>query len=352
MKSNKISKKALPIGLGVTAGALIATGVAIHLATPRPVALAAREIAKQLKVEKPDDYARYSLKVQVRSDVTYGSLFENDKLDVHMPIGEAGSTYPVVFWLHGGGFVGGTRRDCSTFCTMLASRGFVVVNLDYALAPDFTYPTPVLQLGEAYRFVAANAAEFRADMSSVAFGGDSAGGQIAGQFVNIQVNADFARACSIAQLVDAETIKAAVFFCTPFDMRHFDYISSGDGVPATEPVPMVGRLPWSYFCDRNWRESDEARRASLVENVDTGFPATYITDSAVFSFAPQASEMAAKLKLIGTDVQTYLPSVELGPVKESIEKRRKLPHGYQYNMELPQAFRNFELCTSFLREHM
>ena len=62
-----------------------------------------------------------------------------------------------------------------------------------------------------------------------------------------------------------------------------------------------------------------------------------------------------RAKLIHRNTHAYDLDATLAFYEKALgltEKRRKLPHGYQYNMELPQAFRNFELCTSFLREHM
>lgn len=355
MKSNIVKSKgrALPISLGAIAGGLALTAAIVHLTTPRPAALVARSAFKHRRHGKPDDLAQYSLKVQMRSDIDYQSAFSRGAMDVYCPIGEPDHAYPVVFWLHGGGYVGGDKHDAATFCTMLASRGFTVVNVDYAQAPEFCYPTPVLQLGEAYRYVAAHADRLGADMGRVAFGGDSTGGQIAGQFVNIQVNPEYAQLVSIpANVEDPASIKAAVFFCTPFNMRRFDYLSNRDGVPAASPVPMVGRLAWSYFKNRLWRSSNEVRLAGLLDTANEDFPPTYLTDSASFSFVPQAAEMISKLKLLDVEVLGYLPGTELGGGKDAAQVRRGLPHNYQYNMKLPRAFRNFELASSFLRDHL
>jgi acetyl esterase/lipase len=58
-------------------------------------------------------------------------------------------TKPTVVWIHGGGFVSGRRSDIESYLKVLAGEGFVVVNVDYTIAPTATYPTPVRQFGRA-----------------------------------------------------------------------------------------------------------------------------------------------------------------------------------------------------------
>ena len=52
-----------------------------------------------------------------------------------------------------GGFVGGDKSDITGYAVELVARGYTVININYALAPKRKYPTPVLQLGEAYEYI-------------------------------------------------------------------------------------------------------------------------------------------------------------------------------------------------------
>jgi acetyl esterase len=48
---------------------------------------------------------------------------------------------PLLLWLHGGAFAGGTLDDIDVTCAGLARRsGFTVVSLDYRLAPENPFP--------------------------------------------------------------------------------------------------------------------------------------------------------------------------------------------------------------------
>ncbi len=60
---------------------------------------------------------------------------QNLDLDVYKPIENKIYEYPVVLFVHGGGFMGGSRNDerAVNFCSNLAKSGFVAVSIDYRL---------------------------------------------------------------------------------------------------------------------------------------------------------------------------------------------------------------------------
>jgi acetyl esterase len=84
---------------------------------------------------------------------------------------------PVYVNLHGGGFVLGYPMQDDLLCRFLAHHTpCVVVNVDYVLAPEQPFPTPVLQCYEVVRWVAKHAESLGLDASHLAVGGHSAGG--------------------------------------------------------------------------------------------------------------------------------------------------------------------------------
>lgn len=84
---------------------------------------------------------------------------------------------PVLVYLHGGGYVIGSRQTHDTLCRRLAvEAGCIVVSVDYHLAPEHPFPAPTNDCLAAFRWVAENAASLGADPARVAIGGDSAGG--------------------------------------------------------------------------------------------------------------------------------------------------------------------------------
>ncbi len=87
---------------------------------------------------------------------------------------------PVLVYYHGGGWVIGDLDTHDGVCRKLANRAAcVVVSVDYRLAPEHRFPAAAEDGYAAAAYVQAHAADFGADASRVAVGGDSAGGNVA-----------------------------------------------------------------------------------------------------------------------------------------------------------------------------
>lgn len=87
--------------------------------------------------------------------------------------------FPLLVFLHGGGWVIGSPATHARLCAELAEgAGVVVVSVDYRLAPEHPAPAPLDDCVAAIRWAVANAAELNADGSRFAVGGDSAGANL------------------------------------------------------------------------------------------------------------------------------------------------------------------------------
>ncbi|QIW97041.1 hypothetical protein AMS68_002559 [Peltaster fructicola] len=98
---------------------------------------------------------------------------------VYSPEGKTGCPLVVIF--HGGGFCIGGLENEELLCRRAAGvLGCVVVNVDYRLAPEHPFPTPVHDCYDATKWAAANASSIGADPSKgFIVGGTSAGGNLA-----------------------------------------------------------------------------------------------------------------------------------------------------------------------------
>jgi acetyl esterase/lipase len=84
---------------------------------------------------------------------------------------------PLFVFFHGGGWVCGSRDSYDAICRLLASEsGCVVASVDYRRAPEFPAPAPFEDAYAAFVWLAEHAAQFGADGTRIAIGGDSAGG--------------------------------------------------------------------------------------------------------------------------------------------------------------------------------
>jgi acetyl esterase/lipase len=90
-----------------------------------------------------------------------------------------GKLLPTLVYYHMGGCVLGDLDTCDVFCSHIAERGgFLVVSVDYRLAPEHKFPAAVDDAIESFRWVRDNARELGGDPDWVGVGGDSAGGYL------------------------------------------------------------------------------------------------------------------------------------------------------------------------------
>ena len=113
-----------------------------------------------------------------RLDIKYGPLPEQ-LVDVYYPP-EGEGPFPVLFYVHGGGWIIGSKTECAIDCIIDAlDFGYVVISVNYRLAPYATFPEFIFDVKTAVRWARANAGEYRFDPARFGMLGDSAGGHIA-----------------------------------------------------------------------------------------------------------------------------------------------------------------------------
>ncbi|MBI5689689.1 MAG: alpha/beta hydrolase [Verrucomicrobia bacterium] len=118
---------------------------------------------------------------QVIPDVAYLADDRVEKLDLYLPAPPAaGVKSPALVWIHGGGWMGGTKNEAraKNICTTLANAGYVAVSIDYRLGAG-AWPTNLHDCKNAVRFLRANAGKYRLDPERIAVAGGSAGGHLA-----------------------------------------------------------------------------------------------------------------------------------------------------------------------------
>jgi acetyl esterase len=87
---------------------------------------------------------------------------------------------PVLVYFPGGGWVLGDRDTHDALCRIIALRsGCAVISVDYRKAPESRFPAAVEDAIATLRWVVANGDDLEIDTDKLAFGGDSAGANIA-----------------------------------------------------------------------------------------------------------------------------------------------------------------------------
>jgi acetyl esterase/lipase len=100
-------------------------------------------------------------------------------LDLYTPAAAAGARLPVIVFLHGGGWAGGTRTTGPDFRRFFTRDGFAMASIEYRLTPGITFPANVEDVKTAVRWLRANADAHRLDPGRICLWGTSAGGHLA-----------------------------------------------------------------------------------------------------------------------------------------------------------------------------
>jgi len=118
------------------------------------------------------------IRAKVARNIPYAEpAHERQVLDVYSP--ERAATAPVVFWIHGGGWVTGDKRQVELKPKLFTERGMVFVSTNYRLLPDVQMEDIVADIARAIGWVHRNIREHGGDPDRLLVMGHSAGAQLA-----------------------------------------------------------------------------------------------------------------------------------------------------------------------------
>jgi acetyl esterase/lipase len=117
----------------------------------------------------------------VERNITYCTMDGVElKLDAYYPA-SANGRWPALVYIHGGSWTGGDKRSPATQGDRVAlvEAGFLVVSINYRLAPEYRFPAMIEDAKCAVRYLRAHADEYNLDPERMGAFGNSAGGHIA-----------------------------------------------------------------------------------------------------------------------------------------------------------------------------
>ena len=139
------------------------------------------------------------------TEIKYSDVYPNSYLDITYPNADMTEQRPTLIYFHGGGFFGGSKSvgdplagsDATALLDDICAEGFNLVNIDYALVPEYHFPVPLIQANMAFQFLMERADEYHLDMNRVVIMGSSAGAIMTSQLGSIITNPAYAQLLEI-----------------------------------------------------------------------------------------------------------------------------------------------------------
>ena len=213
-------------------------------------------------------------------------------LDLFVPVGEG--PFPVIVWIHGGGWHGGNKSGGASFARQFLPAGFALASLDYRYTYDAPFPAQIEDCNAALAWLRTNAKKYHLDPDRIGVVGHSAGAHLAALMATTGDGRQFSKG-----LNTPVTVQAAVCWAGPFDLDR------DRGQWPTNMFTWNPKDPFSKtFFPGGAYNGAFARQASPATYLYAGVPPMLIVHGAKDTTVPlgQAAAFAARLKELGADV--------------------------------------------------
>jgi triacylglycerol lipase len=169
-------------------------------------------------------------------DIPYGDN-PGERLDLYEPH-SAERAAPVAIFVHGGGFVGGDKSNEENVPAYLARHGILGININYRLAPKYTWPAASEDVAMAVAWAHSHAASYNGDPARIILVGHSAGAAAVALYV----------LDPSLRPRTATGVVGAILISGPFRMDPprgpTDHLYYGN-----DPSKYSGRVPFTYAAD-------------------------------------------------------------------------------------------------------
>lgn len=267
----------------------------------------------------------------LKSEIAYSKEYPNSFLDIIYPDTHLEADRPTLFYFHGGGFFGGSKNmgdplaasQATYLIDDIAAKGYNIVNVDYALVPDYHFPTPLIQMNQAIAYMKEHAEKYHLNMDKVVLMGSSAGAIMVAQYGSLLANKDYAQLLNIEPSIAKENVKALVIDDAPLDYDKFSLATK----------ILVG----NYVSESIYLSEQEVNAYNPIFHVNKDYPESFLLGS---EYRTDMITLHQALEQAGVENELVDPKAE-----EGLEK----PHGFVSNLRNdPVATKAFERMMRFL----
>lgn len=269
----------------------------------------------------------------VIAEINYSKEYPNSFLDITYTNENIKEDRPTLFYFHGGGFFGGSKNDgdplaesdVTALLDDICAEGFNIVNVDYALVPDYHFPTPLVQANLAFQYMMNHSEEYHINMDKVVIMGSSAGAIITSQMGSIITNSEYAKLLNITPVLKPEQVKALVIDDAPLVYNKFSLATK----------ILVG----NYIKDSIYINKDELKKYNNILSIDSNYIPSVLLGS---EYYVDMRDMDAKLKEMSVEHELVDPLAERG---------KEMQHCFVANERADEISKDaFDRMIKFIKE--
>ncbi len=152
----------------------IAANFALFSCLSLQLSLAVEVAPPQADASPPAQYSA----IRSKRDIVFQEIDgEKVKADLYRPDSDA--KLPTIVMIHGGAWMAGDKWNVIDHAREMAEAGFVVMAINYRLAPKSKWPTQLVDCQRSLRWIQENHQDWNIDLDRIGVWGYSAGAQLA-----------------------------------------------------------------------------------------------------------------------------------------------------------------------------
>lgn len=283
-----------------------------------------------------DRYAPETVRVQ--NNIMYQPL-QDLSFDLYQPqnIQNLGPR-PTIVWIHGGGWISGSKAHARGYFKLLAAQGYNVISVQYQFAPQVTYPSQLQQINQALAFINTHAENYYIDAAQLYLAGDSAGANLASHYAALLTNPEFSQQSNFSPNIQPMQLKGLILHCGIYDLQAFVQ-------KAPDEIKMVEwgvyNLVQAYTGDQK-DDVEFLKQISPIQHISNAYPPVFISGgNKDFLTDTQSLPFVETLKARNIAVtEVFYP-----------ESKAWLIHEYQFFMGKKESQQTFIRTLDFLHQH-